>query len=181
MAALNYRPGADNSDFQFTLPRCHFEVLLSDSLDASSFKTKKFRSRLRFSESGANEYLPLFKIIFRHDHGGRRTNPLHALFPSLQSVEYLNLYPQIVNGNLERIDQRESNGVFLGGDDRADVSANASLQELGQFLFCIAMVIRKVTRQLDVGSQSLEALLEAFRRGNAAQRPDIKLFKIIER
>jgi hypothetical protein len=130
MPGLDHGPGADDSDLQFGLPRCHVEVLQSDNLDIHSFKTKIFRSRLCFSESDANEYLPLLKIIFGRDHGRGRADPLHALLPSLQTVQYFDFHPQIVNGNFERIDDRKTNGVFLGGDDRADVTANASLQKL---------------------------------------------------
>ena len=76
---------------------------------------------------------------------------------------------KIVDGNLQRIDDRKADGVFLGGDHRTNVPANASLQELAEFLFRIPMVIGKVARQLDFCSQLPEAFLEALRSGNPAQ------------
>src|ERR1700727_2971824 len=157
MAGFDHGPCADDPDPQFGLPRCHVEVLQSDNVDIHSFKMKIFRLRLCLSESDANEYLALLKIIFWRNHRRGRADSLYALLPSLEAIEYLDLHPQIVNGNFERLDDRKTNGIFLGGDDRADITANASLQKLAQLFFRVTMVVGEVARQLDFRSQIPQA------------------------
>src|ERR1700680_1012655 len=130
MAVLDNGSGADDADSQFALPRCHFEVLQSDILNVYLFKTKKFRTSFRFSVGGANEYRRLLKIILDRDHGGWCTDPLHALLPCFLAAEYLNFHPQIVYWDLERVEHRKANSIFLRGDNRTDISANASLHKL---------------------------------------------------
>src|SRR5271170_2351925 len=92
-------------------------------------KRRNFETGFRFLSSAIG------KTLFGHDHGGRCTNSLDAVLPSFLATEDLDFHPQIVDGNLERIDDRKANGILLGGDHRADVSTDASLQKLTQLIF----------------------------------------------
>src|ERR1039458_8432886 len=100
----------------------------------------------------------------------------HAIREILGAVEDFYFYPHEIDGQIAPVDFRKTDGVLLRGDDDFGLALFAAVDDVEDFLLGEAVVIGEALGIDQVGAQFDEALLEAFRLGDAAQGGDAFAF-----
>ena len=95
------------------------------------------------------------------------------MLPALVSAQDHDLHPQKINRHLRFRQARETHGVFFRRHDHVKIAADAAIDETLQLRLAVAMVIGVALGQFDARSEFAQAILETFRRRDAAKGTDI--------
>ena len=104
-----------------------------------------------------------------------------AVLPAFVAAQDLDLDAEKTDGDVAPGDPGKTNGVFLGGNNHLEITADAASDEAVELGFRVAVMIGVTFGELDARAQFSEAVFEALRRGDAANGADVGVAKPVER
>jgi hypothetical protein len=114
------------------------------------------------------------------EDGAGTADAVDAFAEGFLVAEDADLDAEEVNGDVGFLELRKADGVFLGGDDEIEIAVERGVDAGQDFFFGVAVMIGVSAGEFDLGAEFAEAVLEAFRDGDAGDGAHVFVFQKVE-